>query len=380
MEGLDPAARIEKIEWAPLPGRRPRAPKYNARVEGQGRDVPQPTIRVTIGGSTGFGWSDISRSEAQALVGASARDCFTKGGRVCPPYLPIEFPLLDWLGHRLGLPVYALGEGHRQDLLRVPCYDTSLYIDDLHITDDLQAATFMGEEARQGFENGHRNFKLKIGRGARYMSLEKGTARDIAVIHGVREAIGPDAQMMVDANNGYNLNLTKTVLAATRADRILWIEEPFHEDAVLYRDLKAWLHDHQISTFIADGEGVSDPRLVQWAMEGLVDVIQYDLLDYGFGAWVSLGAKLDGAGRLSAPHNYGGPYGNYATAHLAPRIKGLRFIEWDTMAVSGLDDSQYRIEEGVVTVPSTPGLGVVLDDSYFSRCSRQDGWSVDRRY
>lgn len=376
MEGLDPADRIEKIEWASWPGRRPRAPKYNAGVEGQGRDVPQPVIRVTIGGSTGFGWSDISRTEAQALVGASARDCFTKSGWVYRRYLPIEFPLLDWLGHRLGLSVYALGGGYRTELLRVPCYDTSLYIDDLHITEDGQAATFMGEEARQRFENGHRNFKLKIGRGARYMSLEKGTTRDIAVIHGVREAIGPDAQMMVDANNGYNLNLTKTVLEATRADRILWIEEPFHEDAVLYRDLKAWLQDHQMSTFIADGEGVSDPRLVQGAVEGLVDVVQFDLLDYGFRSWVSLGAKLDRAGCLSAPHNYGGSYGNYATAHLAPRIRGLLFIEWDMMAVSGLDDSQYRIEEGVAPVPSTPGFGVFLDDSYFNRCSRQDGWSV----
>ena len=63
--------------------------------------------------------------------------------------------------------------------------------------------------------NSHRSFKIKVGRGARHMPLEAGTRRDIAVIKAVREAVGPEATIMIDANNGYILNIAKRVLAET---------------------------------------------------------------------------------------------------------------------------------------------------------------------
>ena len=66
----------------------------------------------------------------------------------------------------------------------MPCYDTSLYIDDLHLDSDEAAAELIAEEARYGYAHNHRNFKIKIGRGARFMPLEAGTRRDIAVIKG----------------------------------------------------------------------------------------------------------------------------------------------------------------------------------------------------
>ena len=47
------------------------------------------------------------------------------------------------------------------------------------------------------------------------MELEKGTRRDIAIIRAVRKAVGPDCPIMIDANNGYNLNLAKRVLDET---------------------------------------------------------------------------------------------------------------------------------------------------------------------
>ena len=73
--------------------------------------------------------------------------------------------------------------------LRVPCYDTSLYFDDLHLADEAEAAALIAAEAREGYERGHRAFKIKVGRGARHLPLEEGTRRDIAVIRAVREAL-----------------------------------------------------------------------------------------------------------------------------------------------------------------------------------------------
>ena len=177
---------------------------------------------------------------------------------------------------------------------------------------------WLAAEARQGYEQGHRAFKIKVGRGARHLPLEQGTQRDIAVVRAVRAVAGAGAPVMVDANNGYNLNLTKRVLLETADCRIHWLEEPFHEDAVLYRDLREWMTKEGLAVLIADGEGEASPRLLDWAREGLVDVVQYDIISWGFTRWLALARQLADWGARSAPHNYGNGFGNYASATWPP--------------------------------------------------------------
>ena len=252
----------------------------------------------------------------------------------------------------------------------MPCYDTSLYFDDLHL-DRAGAVACMVREALDGYARGHRHFKIKVGRGARHLPLEEGTQRDIAIVHAVRAAVGADARLMLDANNGYNLNLAKRVLAETAGDDIYWLEEPFHEDEILYRDLKAWLADRGLAVLIADGEGQASPSLLDWARAGLVDVVQYDLLAYGLTAWLALGRQLDRWGVHSAPHHYGRLYGNYVAAHLAAALDRFTLVEWDEAQTPGLDTSGYQIRDGRVDVPETAGFGLALDEALFEQ--RRDG-------
>ena len=114
--------------------------------------------------------------------------------------------------------------------LRVPCYDTTLLIDDLHLPTDEEGAALIASEANFGFEHGHRAFKIKVGRGARHMPPLAGHRRDIAVIRAVRAAVGPDAVILIDANNGYTLNIAKHILSETADCNVHWLEEAFHED------------------------------------------------------------------------------------------------------------------------------------------------------
>jgi L-rhamnonate dehydratase len=377
---IKPEWHIQRIEWCRLQGERNRAAGCNARLGNHGRTVSLDLVRITIAGETGFGWSRISRDQAEAILGTTVSDLFTAGGSVRPQYYGIEFPLLDWLGGIMGKPVYELVSGKNvqagKQSFKVPCYDTSLYFDDLHLERDEDAVQFMQNEALQGWEQGHRSFKIKVGRGAMHMSLVKGLKRDIAIIQGIREAVGPEAHVMIDANNGYNLNLTKEVLYATSNANIYWIEEPFHEDPELFKDLKKWAGEQKLQVMIADGEGLAAPSIVDWAKQGLVDVIQYDIQDYGFHQWLELGDILDRANVRTAPHNYGSPYGNYASCHLASAIKGFLFVEWDEVKVPGLDTSAYTIHNGEIEVPETPGFGLKLDESYFSRLVQTEGWSI----
>jgi L-alanine-DL-glutamate epimerase-like enolase superfamily enzyme len=288
--------------------------------------------------------------------------------------------LWDLAGQRAGKPVFQLAASANgrsiTGALAAPCYDTSLYIDDLHLASDDDAAQLIAEEAREGYDGSHRSFKIKVGRGARHMDLEAGTRRDVAVIRAVRKAVGPDCTIMIDANNGYTLNLAKRVLKETADCQVFWLEEAFHEDNVLYEDLKAWLKANGLATLIADGEGLASPRLLPWAEQGLVDVIQYDIFSYGFTPWLALGRQLDAWGVRSAPHHYGGYYGNYAACHLAGAIERFGFVEWDEAVVDSIDTGAYAIREGQVHVPDAPGFGLGLVEEDFQRAVDAVGYRL----
>ncbi|MBN1399281.1 MAG: mandelate racemase [Anaerolineae bacterium] len=378
---MSDSPRIASIERTTFQGTRPRAAGANARLGPHGQRVRVDLARVTLeDGSTGWGWSQIQRDEAESLVGAPLDAAFDPGTGAQAGWRALEYPLWDLAGRRAGRPVYAL-LGARTDsdgVLRAPCYDTSLYMDDLHLADDAEAADLMAREALEGAGRGHTAFKLKVGRGALHMPLEAGTRRDIAVILAVREAVGPQARILLDANNGYNLNLAKRVLEEAANARVYWLEEAFHEDGELYGHLRAWLAAQGLETLIADGEGAAHPRLLEWAQAGLIDVVQYDILSTGFSRWLELGPQLDGWKALSAPHHYGRFYGNYAACHLAGTIVGFEMVEWDEASVPGVDTSGYIIRGGRVAVPNEPGFGLHLDEAFFERAVAEAGFAVPR--
>ena len=372
--------KIVRIEWARLQGQRPREAGCNSRLAIHGLYVrPGIAVITTDQGGAGFGWSRISQSEAESLIGTPIADLYDAEGEGEPKYVPdvyraIEYPVWDLVGQLTGKPVYALVGDYQGDGYTAPCYDTSLYIDDLHLTDHQEAADLIAAEAQEGINRGHTTFKIKIGRGAMHMPLESGMQRDVMVIKAVRQTVGTEATILLDANNGYNLNLTKTVLTETAEDQIYWMEEAFHEDGQLYRNLKDWMAKHGIETLIADGEGGASANLLTWAEDGLIDVIQYDIFGYGFSRWLKLGQKLDTWGVHTAPHHYGGYYGNFATCHLKNGIQNFGFVEWDAAVVPGIDDSSYTIQDGQVQVPNRPGFGLTLDRQVYDSAIKADGF------
>lgn len=372
--------RIVKIEGATLVGKRPREAGNNARLGGHGIDVHVPLARVTIaGGASGFGVSLASQDEAQALLGADVRDLLSAEDGVADVAQAFDFPLWDLLGVMNGRPVYecvAPADAAISPPLRAPCYDTSLYMNDLHIKSDEEGAALIAGYAREDYELSHRSFKIKVGRGARHMPLEAGTRRDIAVIKAVRDAVGPDARIMVDANNGYNLNIAKRVLAETADCNLFWLEEAFHEDPELYAELHRWMEAEGLPVLLADGEGWAAPLLMDWARAGFVDVIQYDIFSHGFSHWLRTGAQLDAWGVRTAPHHYGRHLGNYVSGHLAAAVDGFTFAEWDEVTTPGIDASAYRVEEGQVMIPNLPGFGLELEEGVFRSAVRDGGFEL----
>jgi len=348
-----PEATIDRIEWARLSGQRPRHAGCNARLGAHGRRVRPAIARVTTDdGAVGFGWSRITKEAARSLLGTPLDAVFDLEMRVDPGFLAVEYPIWDLVAKRAAQPVYALLGGRAEDgVFSVPCYDTSLYMDDVHLASDEDAAALMAAEAMEGWARGHRAFKIKVGRGAMHMPLEAGTRRDIRVVQAVREAVGDGATLMLDANNGLNLNLAKRMLRETAAAPIYWLEEAFHEDRQLYAHLKAWMAGEGLETRIA----------------------------CGFTRWLELSARLDEWNVGSAPRHYGAHYGNYVSCHLAAKIQRFEFVEWDEATTPGLDGSAYGIVDGWVRVPDLPGFGLHLDDAVFGKAIAENGFAVQNR-
>ncbi len=376
------AARIASIEKGTLVGRRPRLAGYNARKrDDHGWEAHIPLARITTAdGAAGFGLSDITPRQAEPFLGAPLDELITAENGVAGNASVLENPLWDLLGRRAGLPVYRiLAERAGKSLsapLRVPCYDTTLLIDDLRLPTDEEGAALIASEARFGYEQGHRAFKIKVGRGARHMPPDAGNRRDIAVIRAVRAAVGPEAAILIDANNGYTLNIAKHILSETAGCNIFWLEEAFHEDDELYEDLHEWIEREGLSVLIADGEGPASPHLLDYARRGIVDVVQYDIFSYGLTKWLQTGPLLDAWNVRTAPHHYGRHLGNFVSGHLAPAVQNFAFVEWDELSTPGLDSSAYSVDDGLVTLPDAPGFGLILDDSLFLQAVKENGFVV----
>lgn len=371
------STRIVRIDAVTLEGKRPRAAGSNARLGYHGDTVRLPIVRLTTeDGATGFGRGPVEEARLAEVIGRPLNQ-FVTGDRVADDARDLELPLIDLAARLAGVPAYQFISG---GTVTTPhparSYDTSLYFDDLEIEDDTEAAALIASEARFGFDRGHRAFKIKVGRGARHMPLDAGTARDIAIIKAVREAVGPDSAVMIDANNGWNLNLTKHVLAETADANLYWVEEAFHEDNVLYEDLQGWLSTEGLDIRIADGEGAADARVVPWAREGLIDVVQTNIFARGLGAWRALAIELAAVGVESSPHTYGGGVSNYVSSQLAASTEGVRYVEWDEASFAEIDASGFRLEDGEIVVPSSSGLGLELVEDAFKSAVKAGGFTL----
>ncbi|MCL2831576.1 MAG: hypothetical protein FWD78_00265 [Treponema sp.] len=366
---IDDSLRIEEICTAPLPYRRPRIAGKNARLDTHGWGGETPIAVIKAGGIEGFGWSAINKRRAEQLTGLPLRALFDDNRMLAAQYRCIEFPILDWLGNYFKKPVYKLAAKTPDSIagkFSVPVYDTTIYFDELHIENNREALDFILGEVSEGLAAGHRNFKIKIGRGAMWMPLARGLERDIEIVNAVRVLIG-DGKIMADANNGYNLNIAKEFLLAVKESNLYWLEEAFYEDNMLYANLKTWMKENNIKTLIADGEGQASPSLVDWAKKGLIDIIQYDLRGYGFFSLMELCRETEPFGILCAPHNYGGFYGNFACGHLAACTGKFALVEYDAADAEGIDRSAYSIKNGFLEIPQSSGFGLALDRRIFDK-------------
>ena len=371
------STRIVRIEKITLHIPRPRMVGYNSRKGLHGKVVADPVVRIySSEGAVGVGWSPLSQEEARAIVGKPLRELFTlptgctEAGRV------IDLPLWDLAAKLAEKPLYQFlgARGSRE----VEVYDGSVYIDDLE-ANDAEAVEIFQDEVATGHHYGYRNFKIKIGRGARWMPIMEGLERDVLVIHTIRDAAGPEAKILIDANDGGTPNIAKETLDRCADVGVFWYEEPFREDPAFNGDFKAYIREKGYHTFVADGEsGPPPPTFFEMVEAGDIDVVQHDLRAQGLSWWRATAERIEPWGAQCAPHCWGSIIERFAHAHFAASIPNFCLLEAAPADLRGVVLDGWEMKQGRLIVPDTPGTGFDLEPEVIEAgVRREDGYRID---
>jgi len=372
--------RITRIEAASLRGTRPRLVGRNARLGVHGRHGSDPVVRLhTDAGPCGWGWSRAKR-DAKAtrdLLGKRLADVFDPATGTRDAFLAFDFPLWDLAGRVLGRPVHAmLGDAGPNP---VPVYDGSIYFDDL----DPESGKDRGiapvlDAVGMGLARGFRAFKVKIGRGHKWMEKEAGFARDVAVLRAIRDRVGPKVRLLVDANNGYTPDGARNLMRRARNLNLSWFEEPFPEAKDTCLAFRAFLREGTYGTLLADGEGSrrNVEAFTEIVRAGGIDVVQFDLRGFTLTRWRGYAPVLEETGTVSSPHNWGSHLSGFYIAQFARGCGRFALGEVDTMAMPEVLAAGYRLADGMMTVPHAPGFGLDLDEDRFARRVKEAGWTL----
>jgi L-alanine-DL-glutamate epimerase-like enolase superfamily enzyme len=204
------------------------------------------------------------------------------------------------------------------------------------------------------FAEGYRAFKLKIGFG-----LE----RDVRNLTALREKLGSDVRLMVDANQAWTIEQAVEVAPKLAQFELDWLEEPIRAD-------RPWVEWHELrnatNIALAGGENIiGDEAFDEALAEGALAVVQPDLAKWGgISACHPLAKRILAAGHRYCPHYLGGGIGLLASAHLLAAVGGDGALEIDANP-NPLRTLLYgplaSVDGGFASLTTELGLGVVPD-------------------
>jgi D-galactarolactone cycloisomerase len=200
-----------------------------------------------------------------------------------------------------------------------------------------------------------------------------GRERDEVTLSRVREAVLAGTQLLVDANQAWSVEQAAEFCDWAAGYGVTWLEEPVADNHL--DDLCALRR--RVEVPLACGENLYGlEEFGRYADSGAIGMIQPDLTKSGgFTVATGLMARLP-EGVVVSPHSYGGGIVTAASVHLAAAYPAAAWVELDVHPNplrDALVRDRFRARDGVIEVPTEPGLGVDLDRDVMDR------YLVDRR-
>lgn len=291
----------------------------------------------------------LSADDGQPHFGQGAR------AQVMAAIAGVDIALWDLKGKSLGIPVAKLLGGSRD---AVPCYASGGY----YGTDGGADLDALVEEVGSYVQQGFRSVKIKVAG----LPIDEDERRVAAV----REAIGADTDLMLDANQGYDIPTAIEAARAFEPYRIRWLEEPIH-----WYDGVRGLGRVAAATRIPIASGESE--LHRWScrdlvLEGGVSVMQFDATRAGgVTEWLRVAAYASAHGVGMAPHHDPQIHG-----HLVAGVQnGLIQETFPNKARDPLWDALYddrpEIKNGILRLNSRPGFGFSINQEGLRRYLRR---------
>ena len=257
----------------------------------------------------------------------------------------IDIACWDIIGKASKLPLYRLFGGFRSE---VPCYVTCAYYRDGKTLSELR------DEMQMLKAQGHTGFKAKAG--------GVPLAEDMERLALVREVIGPDKDLMVDVNRGWDL---ATAIEGARLLEPLkprWLEEPVRwaDDR---RELKLLARHTQIPLSAGESE-LTSYGCRALLEEQAIQILQFDCTMMG---GFTEGRKLSALCELNnvqvAPHHDCFIHAHVVAASPAGCIvESFTDPERDPLQAELFEDPP-KIAKGMLTLKEQPGLGLTLSEA-----------------
>ncbi len=305
---------------------------------------------------------DVKRLLGPALVGTNpldVRSALVTMDRTMdgsePAKAAVEMALWDIAGKVAGRPVH--------DLLGGKIHDRVFIRWGLAFGDPQAGA----DEIAPWIAKGVRTIKVKIGR--------PGTGLDEAMVKAVRESVGDQVNVMVDANSGYRTPLQAVQeIQGLEPYRLQLVEQPIHRKRLA--DL-AFIRQHISTPILADESMRHWADAYDVARAGAADALGIYVCEAG-GILPALNAAAIGEAAglvvtIGSQCELG--IGTAAMAHAAVCMPNLAFesdITGHLRYPVDIINEQLDYRDGAIHPPETPGLGVTLNEQVLER------WRLDR--
>jgi L-alanine-DL-glutamate epimerase-like enolase superfamily enzyme len=267
----------------------------------------------------------------------------------------VDMALWDVKGKAVKLPLYKLLGASRT---RVQCYVAGGYYREGKTIRHLAA------ECRRYVRDGFKAIKMRVG-GA---SLEE----DVERVRAVREAVGPDVKLMLDANGAYDFEAALQAAKAYMPMDIFWFEEPVR-----------WYDEIGGSKRLSECTGIpiaaGEQARNRWEAADLlahagIRFMQFDCMNSGGPSeWLKVAAMCSALDIPMAPH-----HGPNIHAHMVAAVPNGAFVEYfpnpkDYRTAEDLFPVRYdlmreafavfpEIEGGDMVLSDRPGWGFELDE------------------
>ena len=219
-----------------------------------------------------------------------------------------------------------------------------------------QEPALLAEEALQHIKAGYRALKLRVGDTA---------DKDIARVRAVRQAVGDEIDLLVDANTNYTLDDVRKVMPAFEEAAVGWLEEPFPP-----QDRRAYALAASFGRVpLAAGENhFTRYEFATLIEDGQVQFVQPDLSKTGGVTEAMRIAAMAGAQKLSVnPHTSATAINMATTIHFLCGIDNPGYFEGDVTALNPFrdhlaDKAPYLLDStGCVTPNDGVGIGLTID-------------------